>query len=489
MHKTGLQNQIARPQMSLTVLPITQFENQSLIFAILYVACAATVTLHALFTKRNVPTVIGWIALAWLSPFFGALVYICLGINRVSRRGQKLFQAGRVLAPAASRGRLNNSWQERLAIPIGKITGQETSTGTISEILRCGDEAYPKMLQAINDAQSSIALSTYIFRTDTLGLRFIEALANAHKRGVEVRVLIDGIGGGYLRSKAYYALLRQGVPVARFLHTTLLWKMPLLNLRLHKKLLLIDGDLAFVGGLNIDADNVLAGHPEFPVIDTHFSIQGAVVRQIAKVFQDDWLFSTSEVLEGPAWNSGVNSAKGNPSRAMASGPDQNANHLMLVLLTAINSARHTIKIATPYFLPDEVVLTALQLASLRGVSVNLVVPAVNDHHIMTWATRAHVRPLLEKGCNLWRSPRPFDHSKLMTVDDSWCLIGSANWDTRSLRLSFELSVEFYDTDAATRLSSIIDLKCTQPITLAEIDGRLGILKVRDAAARLLMAYL
>lgn len=479
----------AKRQMEFVTLPTTVIEYQALIFTMGYIACAISVTLHALNTKRDVPTVVGWIGLAWLSPYFGSLLYVCFGINRVSRRARRLFRSGFVQAPVAQSDGLEIVAAERLRKAISQVTGKETTAGAISEILHCGDEAYPRMLKAIENARYSIALSTYIFRTDSLGLSFIKALADAHRRGVAVRVLIDGVGGGYLRSTAYHRLHKEGVPVARFLHTALLWKMPLLNLRLHKKLLLVDCEIAFVGGLNIGGDNLLAERPKLPVLDTHFRISGPVVQQIMKIFQDDWYFTTSEVLGGAAWNRDASHSDGKPARAIESGPDQNVDHLVLVLLSAINSAQNTIRIATPYFLPDEVVLMALQLASLRGVSVNLVMPAVNDHHVMTWAARGHIRPLLERGCKIWRSPLPFDHSKLMTVDDNWCLIGSANWDARSLRLSFEITVEFYDAKMVGQLSKIIDLKCTDQITLAEIDGRWGIVKARDAAARLLMAYL
>jgi cardiolipin synthase A/B len=141
-----------------------------------------------------------------------------------------------------------------------------------------------------------------------------------------------------------------------------------------------------------------------------------------------------------------------------------------VLLSAINLAEFSIRIATPYFLPDEQILTALQLAALR-VRVDLVMPALNNHWVVAWAARAHVRPLLENGCRLWRSPPPFDHTKLMTVDANWSLIGSANWDMRSLRLNFELTVELYDSDLANRIERKVDNRCVEPITLAMLDGR------------------
>ncbi len=176
-------------------------------------------------------------------------------------------------------------------------------------------------------------------------------------------------------------------------------------------------------------------------------------------------------------------------RTIAAGPDQEVDQLVLVLLSAIILAQRSIRIATPYFLPDEQVITALQLAVLRGVDVHLVLPGENNHRLVAWAARTHIRPLLKAGCHVWRSAPPFDHSKLMTVDGAWSLVGSANWDIRSLRLNFELNVELYDKDLAASLAEIIDAKRFEPITLEDIDKRPFIVKLRDAAARLSMPYI
>ena len=183
------------------------------------------------------------------------------------------------------------------------------------------------------------------------------------------------------------------------------------------------------------------------------------------------------------------SGGGAAARTIVAGPDQEVDQLVLALLSAINLAQHSVKIVTPYFVPDEQLVTALQLAALHGVSVDLVLPAFNNHRLVAWAAKTHVRPLLQTGCHLWRSPPPFDHTKLMTIDDKWSLIGSANWDMRSLRLNFELTVELYDPDLAQRLAAIIDERRMNPITLTEIDNRRFIVKLRDAAARLTMPYI
>ena len=467
----------------------TLLEAQALLVGVLHVVMAAAVTAHVLMTKRDVPAAIGWIGMAWLAPVLGTVLYVGFGINRVRRRARRLKGPVRGADPCPTGKMTSEDPLERLKAAIGRITGHDMAVGKVDAILECGDQAYPQMLAAIESAKSHVRLSTYIFRTDDPGLKFIDALARAHGRGVTIRVLIDGFGGGFLRSSAYHALRRQGVPAARFLHSTLPWKMPFLDLRLHKKSLVVDGETAFVGGLNIGAENLMAKRPKAPVHDTHFRVKGTIVRQIEQAFDDDWSFTTGEepIRTGPT--SQGPAGDGSAARAIASGPDQEVDQLVLVLLSAINLARRSIRIATPYFLPDEQLITALQLAVLRGVDVRVVLPAHNNHALVAWAAQTHVRPLLETGCRLWRSPPPFDHSKLMTVDGEWSLIGSANWDMRSLRLNFELTVEIYDKDLAARLAAIIDSRCVLPITLEEIDNRPFPVKLRDAAARLSMPYI
>ncbi len=192
--------------------------------------------------------------------------------------------------------------------------------------------------------------------------------------------------------------------------------MPFLDLRLHKKSLIVDGRSAFVGGLNIGAENLIAMRPKAPVRDTHFHVEGTIVQQIEQEFDDDWSFTTSEEAMGTGAARQKPASSGSAARTIASGPDQEVDQLVLVLLFAINLARRSIRIATPYFLPDEQLITALQLAVLRGVDVHLVVPLNINHRLVAWAVETHIRPLLEIGCHLWRSPPPFDHSKLMTID-------------------------------------------------------------------------
>lgn len=455
----------------------------------IHVLLALWVTCHVLLHKRDVRAAIGWIGTAWLAPFVGALLYFAFGISRVKRRARRLMGANRAIDPSLGRDVSSDDPVERLKIAISRITGEEISAGKVVAILDSGDEAYPHMLAAIEAAKTSVDLSTYIFRTDFVGTKFIAALIRARQRGVKARVLIDGFGGGFLLSPAYRALRKNGVPAARFLHSALPWKMPLLDLRLHKKILIVDRAAAYIGGLNIGAENSNEKPGKKATVrDLHFRVEGPVVHQIEEDFDEDWTFATGEPPAMTPRQPDI-SASGDAARVIVAGPDQDEDQLALVLLSAINSAQHSIRIATPYFLPDESLVTALRLAALRGVDVQIALPVVNNHLLVAWASRPHIEPLLQTGCRIWRGPPPFDHNKLMTVDGRWSLIGSSNWDVRSLRLNFEIALECHGADLARRLSELFDRKRIQPVTLQEIQNRSVIFKLRDAAARLMAPYL
>lgn len=452
---------------------------------------AIGVTIHVLLHKRDIGASIGWIGIAWLSPILGSVLYLVFGINRVRRRANLLRDgqpAYRAAEPAASScGRDDHlAPLERAGF---QITQRPAESGNAIALLSNGDEAYPRMLAAIEAARTSIALSSYIFRADAVGNRFIDALMKARKRGVEVRVLIDGIGGGYFLSPTYRRLRRGGVPVARFLHSPLPWRMPLLNLRTHKKILVVDGRIAFTGGLNIGSENLLRTHPPYPVRDTHFLLEGPAVARVMEAFAEDWLFIVGEKLDGEAWFPALDKSGGGMARVVISGPDQDIEKIEFMILEATACARQSIKVITPYFLPDDRLVTALALAAMRGVEVDIIVPARGNHLIVDWAMRAQVAPLVAAGCRIWSNPPPFEHSKIMTIDGIWCLIGSANWDMRSFRLNFELNMEVYHSELVRQVDELMGSKQNRRIDAADLDRRPLPFRLRDNAARLMLPYL
>ncbi|MCB8874716.1 cardiolipin synthase [Acidisoma silvae] len=453
---------------------------------------AVAVTVHVLLTKKDTASATAWIGLAWLAPFFGGATYFVLGINRVRRR------AIRLRAPSAARTRRHRKGGDaadadhRLAplqLGISRITGRPIETGNRIDILNNGDGAYPAMLEAIARAEHSIGLSSYIFRADKIGHRFIAALAEAQKRGVTVRVIVDGIGSGWLLSPAYRALRQAGLPAGRFMHSALPWRMSFLNLRSHKKILVVDGRIGFTGGVNVADQNLLANNPPEPIQDTHFRIEGPIVAQLTYAFIRDWAFVAQEELEGEAWYPELRAHGHSIARVVTAGPDEDLEKIEQTILQAIACSRTSIQVMTPYFLPDQRVITALGLAAQRGVAVDIVIPSKNVHRTMDWATQANVGPLLEAGVRIWRCPPPFRHSKLMVIEGEWSLIGSSNWDMRSFRLNFELSIESYDKALAASLGQIVAENHSLPLTLEELNARPFPIRMRDAAARLLLPYL
>jgi cardiolipin synthase len=287
---------------------------------------------------------------------------------------------------------------------------------------------------------------------------------------------------------------RAKIPFAKFLPTSLLtpWRVATLNLRNHRKALIVDGHLAFTGGMNIRHGNVLAAKPKNPVQDLHFRVEGPIAAQLQEALANDWAFATDEVLDGDLWFPELKAGGDVIARVIPDGPDGDFDNLRQTLLAALAEAQTSVKIVTPYFLPDIVLISALNLASLRGVRVDIILPAKNNLPFVAWASRAMWWQVLERNCHVWLTPPPFDHSKLMIVDNHWVLLGSANWDARSLRLNFELNVECYGRIFAQEMEEKIiakKLAGAHEVTLQEVDARNYAAKLRDAVMRLFSPYL
>jgi cardiolipin synthase len=220
-------------------------------------------------------------------------------------------------------------------------------------------------------------------------------------------------------------------------------------------------------------------------------VTGSVVAELQEAFANDWMFTTGEILDGDLWFPELSETGQVIARVVTDGPDEDFEKLRLTLLAALAEAQESVQILTPYFLPDTALISALNLAALRGVRVDIVLPAKNNLPFVHWASRAMWWQVLERGCKIWLTPPPFDHSKLMIVDGHWVLLGSANWDARSLRLNFELNVECYGREFAGAMQQVFQRKIAsaREVTLAEADSRSLPAKLRDATARLFSPYL
>jgi cardiolipin synthase len=347
------------------------------------------------------------------------------------------------------------------------------------------------MLEAIERATASVALSTYIFDNDFAGSLFLEALERAVQRGVEVRVLIDTVGARYSRPSIVRELNRRHVPVGLFGRTVLPWRMPYMNLRNHRKILVTDGRVGFTGGMNIREGSLVERRPTHPVQDLHFRLDGPVVAHLTRTFAADWAFTTHERLFGEPWFPSLGSVGDVVARGINDGPDEDFDKARFVFMGALACARQRVRIVTPYFIPDAGLISALDVAALRGVHVEILLPEVNNLAIVQWAATAQLWQVLQRGCRVYYTAPPFDHSKLMLVDDGWVLFGSTNWDPRSLRLNFEFGVECYNVPLAKTLNGLVDRKLerARQITTGEVNARPLYIKLRDGVARLAAPYL
>ncbi len=463
----------------------------------LVLVLAVLATGHVLLRKRDVRAAIGWVGLIWLVPFVGVLLYSLLGINRIRRRAAALgfHEPGTALSVPEQMevdrdvSKLSSPTTQALHAFMDHVVTRPLLPGNAVRVLSDGDETYPAMLAAIDGAERSVSLSTYIFDSGPSGRAFVAALGRAQRRGVAVRVLVDAVGSRYSFPPAHLYLRREGITVARFLPAFL---SPWFNLRNHRKILVVDGVVGFTGGINIREEHVAPDEKPRGTHDTHFELRGPVVAHLQEAFAQDWAFATKELLTGPAWFPQVIPHAGSLlARGVADGPDADFERFKWTLLGAVACARRSIRIMTPYFLPEHDLATALNVAALRGVRVEVVIPERGNLPIVQWAMWSQLRMVIGHGCRVFAVPRPFDHSKLMVVDDVWALVGSANWDPRSLRINFELVVELYGPEIAREIDRRIEarLASAREITREWLEARPIALQLRDGIARLFSPYL
>ena len=471
-----------------------------IIFAITVVA-SVLAAVHAAMTKQDVRAAIGWVGIVIFSPLFGALLYFVAGINRIRRErvSQQIEEASHAEEDLerylVSRVEATSGTQFAALKNVGdQISRFGLVGGNTIRLLKGGDETYPAMLEAIRRAKRSVALQSYIFDNDQIGVQIAQALIDAHARGVEVRVLIDSVGSRYSRPPITGLLHRAKVPTALFMTTVFGMRLAYANLRSHRKILIVDGESGLTGGMNIRAGFMRAYGGEQTTHDTHFQVSGPIVRQLMSSFVHDWEFTTGERLTGESWFPAeyvVSPDPGVPLRCVPSGPDRTLGSTHDMILGALSVAQHHVRIQSPYFLPDLPLIAALATAARRGVVVDIVIPGKNNLRLVDAAMSAQLDQLVMAGCRVWRSTGTFDHSKLMTIDGGWSYVGSSNLDPRSLRLNFELDIEVYDKSLAQQISQKIDRLITSavPVTMVSLRKAPFLRRLRNRVVWLASPYL
>lgn len=465
-----------------------------------HVSLAALATVHAMLFKRDPRAALGWVTVSLLLPFFGPVLYYMFGINRIHTQARKLaplrsfrlrigYERGAMGNKAVSRAHHLPANLQTFVHVSDCVTARPLTAGNTIDMLQNGEQAYPAMLNAIQGATSRVLLVTYLFESDAIGEAFVAALAAACQRGIEVRVMVDGVGELYSWPRMRRRLRRAGVPVARFLPPRLFPPAFSVNLRNHRKILVVDSQQGFTGGMNIGARHLLESTSRQRTTDLHFRLQGPVVKQLEKIFTEDWRYVTGEELAVQEIE--PQTQGGAYCRCISDGPNEDLDKISLVMMGAISAAQHEVIIVTPYFLPSREMIANLQSAALRGVDVAIILPQKSNLRFIDWATGNLLWELLQHEVKVYFQPPPFAHTKLLVVDGVYAQIGSANLDPRSLRLNFELNLEIVSAEGVAPLHNYarnIRHRATAT-TLQEVDARSFPVRVRDAACWLFMPYL
>ena len=459
---------------------------------------------HALLNKREPRSALGWIAICLMFPLAGPSLYYVFGINRIRTRAKRLHAEDPEAVTHGEGIGAPDDLHRGVAGPAGAphdgpvtaailrssdiVTGLPRCDGNRVVPLRGGDLTYSTMVAAIEQARESVYLASYIFDPGRAADDIVGALRDAVRRRVRTRVLIDGVGELYGRPRISRKLARAGVPVARFLPPRLVPPQFGINLRNHRKILVVDGTRGLTGGMNI-RDCHLRSHPD-PHVDLHCEVSGPVVSQLERVFRDDWAFVTGERL--PASVPHTTEACGETmARAIVDGPDEDLDKLATILIGAVSAANERVWITTPYFLPPRELIGSMKSAALRGVDVSVILPGKNNLPPVHWAARNTLWELLHWGVRVFYQPPPFAHTKLLILDRDYLQLGSANLDPRSLRLNFELSLEIVDAGLNAEMARYFeDLReRSTEITVTELQSRPLWIRMRDAAAWLFSPYL
>ena len=412
--------------------------------------------------KREPVATLSWILSLAALPYVGLFIYYLLGPQKVKRQRLR-------------RGRTRSGMEHYSSVcppdadctELAKIaqatTGLAPSSATEIEWLVDGAATYKALIEAVSKARDHLHLEYYIFNPDHAGTALRDALVERAREGVRVRLLLDAVGSSGIRKAFLKPLLDAGGEVVWFHPRQLLkpFKRPWLNLRTHRKLVVIDGREAFTGGINI-TDEEDESRRDDAYRDLHMRLRGHVVRSLQLVFIEDWIYATGQ--EPARFNIAQMWPDDNPARAdggiaiqvLVSGPDSSWETIHRLHVAAIHEARERVWLVTPYFVPGEAARMALTSAALGGLDVRLLVPKMSDSWFVTQAARSYFDELLQAGVRIYEYGPRMLHTKAFIADQNVCIVGSANFDHRSFRLNFELSMMISDQDRVAALAQILE---------------------------------
>ncbi len=429
----------------------------SLTASVLHLVLAAGCVIHVLRSRKRASATILWILTVIYLPWIGALAYMVFGITRVRRRIEARQSKARMLLPylrelpglqeavhneadhPSFSGACPDVFREFFRL-LDNLTGLPALPGNRCELMYGGEAVYGAMEAAIDAARHSIHLQTYILDDDPVGRALLEALARRAEAGVEVRVLVDGLGSNKLPPHRVKQYRRRGIDLRVLRQIQPFRGRFAINLRNHRKLLVCDGRVAFTGGMNISQHHLLQPPSGEPVLDYHTRVEGPVVNQLQRGFAEDWFDVSSESILRREYFPEPSLAGDDTVRPIPGGPDQRHRVLLKAFCAAVQTAGRSIDVVSPYFVPDPALLILLELAAMGGVRTRIIVPRDNNYSVIKYASRYRYAELMRSGVEIYERAAPFSHAKIFLVDDVWASIGSANWDMRTFHLQFDTNI-------------------------------------------------
>ena len=480
--------------------PAGSFLSLQVILSILYLITIVFVCMVIIFENRAPVKTLSWVLVIALIPFIGILLYFFFGQNY---RKRKIFSRKSIVD---SEQLLNTAIQQiesldsRLELKSDKVKSKqhlmtlmlnnEKSVLTDNNkiiLLNNAEETYSSMLEEIEKANHHIHFEIYRFNIDKTGNKFRDLLIRKAAEGVEVRIIIDDVGSWSFKKKYIDEMRSAGVQIFPFFPVRIPWLASKINYRNHRKILVIDGNTGFIGGMNI-ADKYLLGLPKIGEWrDTHLRITGDAVAGMNRIFLIDWYFLSGEILtknkdyfpklkvNGDSW-----------IQLASSGPDSDWANIMQAYLSAIATARDKVYLCTPYFSPNESILNALKTVALSGKDVRLIMPEKTDSTVADWNYRSYVSELLYAGVRVYLYVSGFNHSKYIVVDGVFSSVGSVNVDMRSFDLNFEVTALIYDEEFAAKLENLFmnDLLNSKELLFDLWEGRSKREKYKESLARI-----
>lgn len=458
--------------------------NWILLFEILYILVIIVVCGRVIYDTQSTTKTLAYLLAVVFLPFIGVIIYFSVGINYRKRKiySKKIFNdldqkneiQRQILTDSDSifsTGIESLQSYRKLALLILNQTLSPISSNNEVTLLLNGEKKFPKVFETLKNAKNHIHVEYYIFNADTIGCQFIDLLIEKAKEGVKVRFIYDDFGSREIRKKQVSRLKAGGVEAFPFYKIKLISLANRLNYRNHRKIIVIDGAVGFVGGINVSDKyiNYSEGKNELYWRDTHLMIQGPAVRTLQYVFMGDWNYcSGTPLIPDHSFfpeDSIVPSKSGKIVQMAASGPDSDTPLIKQTLMQAINLAKEEILITTPYFIPGQSLLASLKLAAFSGTKIKLLVPGVSDSRLVDFAARSYYGRLLKAGAEIYCYQKGFIHAKTMVVDQQLAIVGTANMDIRSFDLNFEINAIVYDNEIASELRQAFydDLKFSTKI--------------------------